>query len=107
MDLNREINKLPFKHTNDRPVGDLIKQFVKANRLEDKYYKAMAVIIWKDTIGKQLGRFVRDIYVKNRQLHLVVNSSSMKQELRYKKATIVKKINEELAHPYLRDIQIW
>ena len=107
MDLYREINKLPTKQTNDRPIGDFIKQFVKSNRIEDKYYKAMAIIIWKDTMGKHLGRFVKDIYVKNRKLHLVVNSSSMKQEMRYKKDNIIRHINDSLGHQYLRGVQIW
>ncbi len=107
MDLYREINKLPFKNTNDRPIGEMIKQFVKANRIEDKYYKAMVIIIWKDTMGKQLGRFIKDIYVKNRKLHMVVRSSSMKQEIRYQQDKIVNHINDVLSHPYLRGVQIW
>ena len=60
--------------------------------------------IWKELTGRQLQRYITESRVVNKNLVVKVNSSTLRNELSYKKTELIEKINTKIGKEAIKDI---
>ena len=60
---------------------------------------------WLETAGPQMGRLCRPGNVRRGILEVIVNSSSVLQELTFQKLSLLKKIQQQLPDAKIRDLR--
>jgi hypothetical protein len=93
-----------MKHTNTTPISDLLRQFIKENKLENGIDNVRIKEIWSDITGVYISKATTQIYVSNQSLFVSVNSSILRNEIMLIKSQLVQKINEQLGRQYIKEI---
>ena len=93
-----------MKHSNDLSLGEAIKEFLQVYRLEDKLNETRIMKAWEKVLGKMVANHSRDLYIRNRVLHVKIDSAALRNELSYSKEKIVKALNKEVKAEVIEDV---
>ncbi|HNS42775.1 MAG TPA: DUF721 domain-containing protein [Taishania sp.] len=92
------------RDAENTPLKDLIDRFLKSYRL-DKKMKEMEVINgWKEMMGVAVANRTERLYIKNKVLHIKLNSAVMREELANGKQIILLRVNEFAGFEIINDI---
>lgn len=93
------------KRTNDNsPIGDVLKEFIEANRLQAGMDKIDVRDAWKNLMGNGVNTYTREIMLKGSTLYVELTSAVLREELSYGKEKIVRMINEEMKREVVKDV---
>jgi predicted nucleic acid-binding Zn ribbon protein len=84
-----------MKTSNDRSIGEVLKELIEVYRLEGKLNEIKVVHSWEKVVGSLIARFTRDIYIKRGKLFVKVDSPALKNELTYNASVIIERLNTE------------
>ncbi len=93
-----------MKKSNTQPLKEVIQQYVEALKMRQKLNEVSLLGSWKKLVGVTISRATRDIYIKDRKLFVILNSSIIRNELHNLKDTLIKKLNEEVNSNVIDDI---
>jgi hypothetical protein len=94
------------KKTNDEPIGDILKQMVKAFKLERNLNKTKIENLWEQLMGKTISTYTRELVVRDNVLYVKIDSASLRSELHFGRDKILNIINEALGEAYLKEVVI-
>jgi hypothetical protein len=80
----------------ERPIGDVLKQFITQNKLESGMDVVNVRDAWKNLMGNGVNNYTTEIQLKGKTLYVALSSAVLREELSYGKDKIIKMINEEL-----------
>jgi predicted nucleic acid-binding Zn ribbon protein len=86
------------------PLGDVIDKLMKAYRLDGKLKEIEVLSKWEEMMGKAVAMRTRDIRIRNKVLHLTLDSSVMRDELLNGKSIILQRVNETAGYELITDI---
>ncbi|QYJ68340.1 DUF721 domain-containing protein [Flavobacterium litorale] len=93
------------KRLNDNnAIGDVLKEFIQENRLQQGIDKIDVRDAWKNLMGNGVNNYTSEIMLKNNTLYVALTSSVLREELSYGKDKIIKMINEELGREVVREV---
>jgi hypothetical protein len=92
------------KRSNETTLGEAIDRLIKAYRLDDKMSELDILSSWEEMMGKAVALRTDDIYIKNHILHIKLNSSVMRDELKAGKRLIIERVNAKAGRPYIVDV---
>jgi predicted nucleic acid-binding Zn ribbon protein len=95
-----------MKKANDEPIGDVLKQMVKAFKLDQNLNKTKIENLWESQMGKSISTYTREITVKDHKLYVKIESASLRSELHYGREKILNLMNEALGENYLKEVII-
>jgi predicted nucleic acid-binding Zn ribbon protein len=93
-----------MKKSNTQPLKEVIQQYVEALKMKQKLKEVSLIGSWEKFVGKTIGRATRDIYIKDRKLYVILNSSVIRNELHNIKTPLMDKLNESLGTSVIDDI---
>ncbi|HRW64114.1 MAG TPA: DciA family protein, partial [Bacteroidales bacterium] len=70
-----------MRKKNTQKIDEVIHEYLKALKIDDKLKEVHLIRSWEDVVGKTIARSTKDIYIKNRKLFVVLNSSVIRNEL--------------------------
>lgn len=85
-------------------LGDAIDKLMKAYRLDGKLKEIEVLNKWEEMMGRAVFLRTKNIYIKNRILHLQLDSSVMRDELFHGKTVIIQRVNETAGFEMITDI---
>lgn len=85
-------------------LGDAIDKLMKAYRLDGKLKEIEVLNKWEEMMGRAVFLRTKNIYIKNRVLHLELDSSVMRDELFHGKTVIIQRVNETAGFEMITDI---
>lgn len=85
-------------------LGDAIDKLMKAYRLDGKLKEIEVLNKWEEMMGRAVFLRTKNIYIKNRILHLELDSSVMRDELFHGKTVIIQRVNETAGFEMITDI---
>ncbi|MCK4664797.1 MAG: DUF721 domain-containing protein [Bacteroidales bacterium] len=95
-----------MRRTNTQTLGEAIKEYLKAMKIDDKMKEVQLISSWEEIIGKTVARSTREIYIKKGKLFLHINSSVIRNELLMIKDSLLKAMNERAGKNIIDDIII-
>lgn len=93
-----------IKKPNEIYLGDAIKEMVDFYNLRGKLGEANVMGAWEKIVGTMIARHTTDIYIKRRKLHIVLDSSVIRNELSYAKTKLLQLLNEEAGQAVVDEI---
>jgi len=92
------------RKSNQQSLGDIIQDFLKQSGWERKLDEVNIMTEWDKVLGPTLAKYTEEVFIKNKKLHIRLNSSTLRQELSYKKSEIVKDLNAAVGKDVINDI---
>jgi predicted nucleic acid-binding Zn ribbon protein len=93
-----------MKRSNTMSLGDAIKAYLKAMKLEPKMKEMQLIARWEDVIGKTIARATTDMYINDRKLYIYINSSVIRYELLMLRSEILIRLNQLAGEELITDI---
>lgn len=84
-----------MRRSNTQSLSEVLKEFIRQNRIERKLKEVDIVQNWENLLGKTIARYTRNLYIKNRILYVDISSAVVKNELFLMREEICRKINVE------------
>jgi predicted nucleic acid-binding Zn ribbon protein len=92
------------RKSNQQTLGEVIKDFLRESGWEQRLDEVKIITQWDKTLGPSLAKYTEEVFIKNRVLHIRLNSSTLRQELSYKKTDLLKELNEAVGKEVITDI---
>jgi hypothetical protein len=90
--------------SNDRSLGEAIKEFLHSYRLEDKLNETRLIQSWEKVVGALVSKHTQGLYIKNKILFVRIDSSALRNELSYSREKIIRELNQEATTKVIEDI---
>jgi predicted nucleic acid-binding Zn ribbon protein len=85
-------------------MKDAVSGFLKAQGLDDEYKEKEILGKWEELVGKPIALRTEDLKIKNKTLHITLNSSVMRDELFQRKRQIIEIINTEAGFELIKEV---
>ncbi len=95
---------MQYRKSNEQSLKDILKDFFTVYKLNNKVNDARIQTCWEAVMGKTIAKHTDNLFAKNGILYLRIDSSSLKQELFFRREKIIERINEHLGEPYLKEV---
>lgn len=92
------------RHAENVSVGDALKEFIQANRLEKGLDKVNAKEAWDNVMGNAISKYTSAIRLDGDTLTVQLSSSVLREELSYGKDKIIVLLNEELGKELVKKL---
>ncbi len=93
-----------MKRTNADTVGNIIKRYLEAEKLDTKMDELRAAELWAEVVGHGVNRYTVNRYVKDCCLYVRLSSATLRNELMLGRSILVKRINEAMGREVIKDI---
>ncbi|MFB1026725.1 MAG: DUF721 domain-containing protein [Flavobacteriaceae bacterium] len=84
------------RHNDQQKIDDLLKSFVKENKLEKGLDKVNVEAAWRDLMGNGVNNYTNSVKLHQDTLYVELSSSVLREELSYGKEKILSMLNEAL-----------
>ena len=95
-----------MRKSNEQSIGEVIKDFLKTNHLEEKFDEASLEASWEKIMGKTIAKHTTEIKLYKRKLYISLNSAVLRNELNYAREKIIKNLNEEFGKNIVNEVII-
>jgi hypothetical protein len=85
-------------------MKDALDGYLKAIGIDKKVHEMKVLERWGEVMGEAVEKRTENIYIKNRVLHVELNSSVMRNELMQQRSIIITKINTISGIPLIDEI---
>ena len=96
--------KLKMRRNNINTIGEVIKKLIRNNKLSKRLDVLNVLDVWNNIIGKDLEKYIKSTKLVNDKLYVKLRSSIVRNEMSYKKAQLIQKINKKLNKDVIKDI---
>ncbi|MBQ7996196.1 MAG: DUF721 domain-containing protein [Paludibacteraceae bacterium] len=92
--------------TNSMSIGEALISYIRESGLEQSVLDVQIEEVWPKVMGETVKRLTRSVEVKNGVLIVHVNSAALKTQLFENRFELVRKLNEAVGAPALKDCRI-
>ncbi len=92
--------------SNSMSIGEALVEYLRENELEQSVLDVQIEEIWPQVMGETVKNLTRSIVVKDGVLYVHVNSAALKAQLFENRFELIKKLNEAVGAPALKDCRI-
>lgn len=93
-----------MRRSNTQSLSEVLKEFIKQNRIDRKLKEVDIVEGWEQLLGKTIAHYTRNIYIRNRILYVEISSAVVKNELFLMREEICRRINENAGEEIIQRI---
>lgn len=88
------------------PLGDAIRDMLKAFRIEDKFDETNLINHWEKVMGTPIAKRTSKIYIHNKKLFVHLTSAPLKHELNMSRDRILLMLTQEFGKPIVNEVII-
>jgi len=92
------------RNNNDLSMGEALKGFIQANKLQKGIDKVNAKEAWVKLMGNGVNNYTTAVELRNGTLFVSLSSSVLREELSLGKSKIMQMLNEELGNELVKKI---
>ncbi|WP_128547734.1 DUF721 domain-containing protein [Larkinella soli] len=86
------------------PLKDAIGQMLKSYQLQTRFNETYLEAFWEKMMGKAIASRTNRLYVRDRKLHIEINSAPLRSELVIAKQKMIQLINREMGTEVVDDV---
>ena len=92
--------------TNSMSIGEALISYIRESGLEQSVLDVQIEEVWPRVMGETVKSQTRSVVVRNGVLIVHVNSAALKTQLFENRFELVRKLNEAVGAPALKDCRI-
>ena len=96
-----------MKRKKARPIGDLVRQYLRDEGLETPLNQHRLISSWGEVMGNGILTYTGELFIKNQTLWVKINSSVLRQELSIGRNQIVRRLNEHVGAQVITDVKFF
>ena len=85
-----------MRKTNTQKIDEVINEYLDSINLKSKMKEARIAGYWEEIMGKTIANKTTNIYLKQKNLYVYVNSSVLRNELMMMREKIINLLNEKM-----------
>lgn len=93
-----------MRNSDEKPLKELVNQMLRAYGLGEKLDEMSLIKSWEDIVGKMIAKHTKDIYFRQGNLYIILDSAPLRQELSYAKTRLVEKLNQHAGKQMVKEI---
>jgi predicted nucleic acid-binding Zn ribbon protein len=93
-----------IRTSNQTSVGELIDKLIKAYRWDGKLKELDLLDSWSEMMGVAVANRTKQLFIKNRVLHVHLDSAVMRDELAHGKQIIIERVNQKAGTKLIDDV---
>lgn len=93
-----------MKRVEPESVGDVLRQALSDNGLNERLYETRAINIWPVIVGEQIAAMTGRPVVYKGLMTVYVRNASLRQELNMSRSMLKRHINEALGRETITDL---
>jgi hypothetical protein len=93
-----------MRNTNEHSLGELIQELISAYRLKDGLTRAKIDQVWEKVMDKAIVSRTSELRFDKGVLMIRLNSAVLRNELEYKKAEIMKAVNDAVGDDIVKEV---
>ena len=87
-------------------ISEALIAYLRENELEQSVLDVQIEEVWPKVMGETVKRLTRSVEVRNGVLYVYVNSAALKAQLFENRFELIRKLNEAVGAPALKDCRI-
>jgi len=87
-------------------IGDVLVDFLRENGLEQSVLEVQIEDIWPQVMGETVRGMTRSVELRNGLLVVHIQSAALKTQLFENRFELIRKLNEALGAPAIKDCRI-
>jgi predicted nucleic acid-binding Zn ribbon protein len=87
-------------------IGQALELFLRQRRLKGSILSFQIADVWQDVMGKTIARYTDKIQLINHTLFISTQVAPLRTELLFQKETIIKRVNEKLGSPIVKEVVV-
>ena len=87
-------------------ISEALIAYLRENELEQSVLDVQIEEVWPKVMGETVKRLTRSVEVRNGVLYVYINSAALKAQLFENRFELVRKLNEAVGAPALKDCRI-
>lgn len=92
------------RHNENLSLGDVLKEFVSTNKLQEGLDKVEIKDAWENLMGNGVNNYTTSVQLKRDTLYVQLSSSVLREELSYGKEKIITMLNEALGKELIKTL---
>ncbi|MBK7382100.1 MAG: DUF721 domain-containing protein [Flavobacteriales bacterium] len=93
-----------MKRRNEQSLGEALAYLIDAGGMREKMDELDIASWWDEAVGGMIARHTIGITLKRGKLAVRVDSSPLRQELTYMRATIIELLNKRMGREVVKEI---
>lgn len=85
-------------------IDQVIDRLLRAYQLDGKMKEMDVINGWEEMMGKAVAYRTESLFIRNKVLHIRLNSSIMRDELMYGKQIIIERVNQTAGKEIINDV---
>ena len=92
------------RKSNEQSLGEVIQDYLRESGWQQKLDEIKVITEWDKVMGPTLAKYTEEVFIKNKQLHIRLTSSVLRQELAYKKSELIHQLNQSVGKEVITEI---
>ncbi len=92
------------KDHNQKPLKEVIDNFLKMYRLDRKYQQVEIAKAWEKTMGSYIQSKTKSLYLNGSVLKVKIESSVISAEIMHEKSKVISTLNAEIGRQMIEEI---
>lgn len=92
------------RESNEQSLKEVIDRLLKVYKLESKLGEHEVVDRWGEIVGPTIAKHTREIFIKNKTLHIRLDSSVVRSELHHGRSKLITLINEYTGKEVINEV---
>ena len=93
-----------MKGPHEYKLQDLLQKVYEQNDMTDAVNQNAVIDAYNDVVGEMIAQLSRNFKLKKGVLHVQLSSAALRQEMAFRKESLLAKINEKITGVELKDI---
>jgi hypothetical protein len=95
---------MPKRQGENTTLGEVLKEFIQANRLQSGLDKVTVKDAWHSVMGEAISKYTSSVKLERDTLYVNLSSSVLREELSYGKTKIIDLLNDALGKELISKI---
>jgi hypothetical protein len=89
-----------------KTIGEILEQFVQKSKLSSGLRSCQIESVWENMMGKTIAKYTDKVFILNNTLFIETSVASLRNELHFQRAEIMKMVNSELGERLISEVVI-
>jgi predicted nucleic acid-binding Zn ribbon protein len=95
-----------MRKSNEQSLGEIIKQFIQAYKMEDKITEVRIIAAWEKVMGQQIHSLTDRILCREQVMTVYLRSAPLREELSLARTKIIDMLNKEVGQKAIKELHL-